>query len=193
MVVLAAGGSTRMGRPKQLLPWQDTTLLGHATRTALDAAVGPVLVMLGARADECLTTLRGLNVETHVHADWEQGMGSTITAATLEVMRRYPSAGALMLTTCDQPHVRAADLVAIDRTWRENDSAIVAATYADIVGIPVLFRRASYPMLTSLPYESGAGFLLKRLARKGDIDTVPVAGAAWDIDTPQDFEGRPTN
>src|SRR5580765_8406302 len=77
-LLLAAGGSSRLGQPKQLLPFGNGTLLRHAAETALEAALGPVIVVLGAVEEKCRETLAGLAVTVLANPAWEEGMGTSI-------------------------------------------------------------------------------------------------------------------
>jgi molybdenum cofactor cytidylyltransferase len=113
VAVLAAGSSTRMGRPKQLIEWHGATLIRHAAQTALDAAIGPVVVILGAGAEACLAAVTGMPLDEVIHTGWAEGMGSSVAVAAAYAHAHHPEAGALLLMACDQPKVTAADLIAL--------------------------------------------------------------------------------
>ena len=183
IVVLAAGGSTRLGRPKQHIPYRGATLLRHAAQIALDAALGPVLVVLGADAAACTLQLDGLNVRALVHAGWREGLGSTIRAAT-GAMATDDGVGAIILTSCDQPDVSAEDLRRLAGVYRQSGATVVGSSYAGTVGIPVLFDRSRFGVLETSAGDQGAKAILRA---EGDrLATIPCPSAAFDVDAEAD-------
>jgi CTP:molybdopterin cytidylyltransferase MocA len=184
VAILAAGASTRLGRPKQLVPWRGTTLLHHAARSALDAAVGPVWVILGSEAERCAAALAGLDVRVFRHDGWSEGMGSTIRVAA-EAALSDPGIGAVLVMTCDQPEVAADDLRRLAEEYRRSGAAVVASAYAGTVGIPALFGRSQFEVLAALRGDQGARSVL---AAQGDrLVSVPCEAAAFDVDTERDI------
>ena len=184
-MVLAAGGSSRLGRPKQLLPFRGTTLIAHAASVALRAGIGPVTVMLGAHAEQCRTALGGLSARVLINEHWADGMGSTIAAAARAALTNQ--ARALLLTSCDQPDVAADDLRRIAAAWRTGPATMVAAQYAGTFGIPALFAGPSLAALTGLAGDRGAKSLLEAAGRSLALVSCPAA--ARDVDTPDDAAG----
>ena len=106
LVLLAAGGATRMGTAKQLLPYLGRSLLRHAAEVAVASGLAPVLVVLGAQADRLETELAGLQVGIVTNDEWEKGMGGSIRAG-IRAMQAAATAGveAVVFTVCDQPLV----------------------------------------------------------------------------------------
>jgi molybdenum cofactor cytidylyltransferase len=183
IVVLAAGGSTRLGRPKQLIPYRGATLLRHAAQIALEAALGPVLVVLGANAESCGQELHGLDVRTLIHAGWRDGMGSTIRAAA-EALAADHAIGALILTACDQPQVSPMDLRRLAEEYRHTGATAVGSAYAGTVGIPALFDRSRFAVLETLSGDQGAKAIMRS---EGDrLATIPCPSAALDVDAEAD-------
>ena len=176
VVVLAAGGSGRMGRAKQLLPYLGHTLVEHAARTALASGASEVVVVVGARADEVRERLRGLGVRVVLNRDWERGMGGSIAcgvAALGEGIER------VVVALGDQPRITPAHL----RTLAERDGPIVASSYDGVVGAPCAFARSEFPRLLALEGDEGA----RSLIRNQQVETVPFAAANLDVDTPEDY------
>ena len=172
-----------MGAPKQLLDYQGQPLVRHAAEVALAAGCGPVIVVLGSRADEIRPALDGLAVETIINQRWREGMGTSIQAGLAALGPRVEAA---ILTLGDQPLVTSEFL----RKLRENDAAsehpIVAAWYSGTVGVPALFARAAFPQLLALgPNQGCKGVILKNQARATFVD---CPEAALDIDTPDDYQ-----
>ena len=183
VIVLAAGSSSRMGAPKQLLDYQGQALVRHAAEVALDAGCGPVIVVLGSRADEIRPALDGLAVETIVNQRWREGMGTSIQAGLAAL---GPRAEAAILTLGDQPLVTPEFLRKLRENHAASEHAIVAAWYSGTVGVPALFARAAFPQLLALgPNQGCKGVILKNQARATFVD---CPEAALDIDTPDDYQ-----
>lgn len=185
VAVLAAGGSTRMGRPKQLLEWRGITLIRRAAQTALDAGLGPVVIMLGSHAEECLAAVGGLKLDEVIHRGWSEGMGSTVAVAAAYMRAHQPHAGALIITSCDQPHIQPSDLVALRDAQAASGVPMAAASYDGVIGIPALFDASMILELMQMEGERGAAALLR--SRPRDVTPVPCPSAALDVDTPRDF------
>lgn len=185
-IVLAAGGSSRMGRPKQLLPFRGRSLLRHAAGVALAGGCDPVVVVLGAGADRLRAELDGLPVTTAENPDWEQGPGTSVRAGVAAV----GAADAVVFLLCDQPLVDAAHVRRLVAAHRATGRPMVASGYGGSVGVPALFARACFPALLATPPAAGAKPLLTR-----DPDAVAVVSfpaGAVDLDTPADYERRRT-
>lgn len=184
VVLLAAGGSTRMGSPKQLLPYNGRPLVRHAAETAIAADCGPVLVVLGAKIGEIRPALDGLDVVVVENTDWEQGVGASIRAGISGAEILGCEGAVLMLA--DQPRVTAEILRRLVEEHAETGRPIIASEYADTVGVPVFFTSEFFPQLKELhPAEGCKGVILAHLDRSIRI-ACPEAEA--DIDTPEDFE-----
>ena len=184
VIVLAAGASTRMGVPKQLLPWRGATLLQHAVQTALDTALGPVIVVLGAQAERCREALDRLAVATVVNAGWAAGQGGSIAAGVAELERLAPELEGVLILLHDQPAISAVRLVEFASARREGD-LVVAACYNGITGAPAWFRRDLFPELRELNGSSGARKIIE--AHAAHLRRVDLPEAALDIDTPTDY------
>lgn len=181
VVVLAAGGSSRLGRPKQLLPYLGRTLVEHAARTALASGAAEVVVVVGAEASAVRVALRGLRVRIVVNEAWAEGMGGSI-ARGVAALGDGIEAAAVALG--DQPRITPAHLRTLaDRTF-QTGKPIVASTYGGVMGAPCAFARSEFPRLLTLTGDVGA----RGLVRSGEepVETVEFAGANVDVDTPDD-------
>jgi molybdenum cofactor cytidylyltransferase len=178
-VVLAAGASTRLGQPKQLLVSGGETLVERAVRSAREAGCDRVLVVAGAVA---LTS----SAEVVLNRHWQDGIGSSIRCGVRHVMAHQSAADALLLLTCDQPKIDAMLLRTLLQSWERSGQPIVASSYADAVGIPALFARPFWDELLRLPDDSGAKPVIAADAAR--VATVPFPGGELDIDTPADLE-----
>lgn len=177
-LVLAAGSSSRLGRPKQLLVYQRETLLHRAVRTALAAGCAPVVVVTGALDAALRRAVADLPCRAVHNPDWAAGMGASIRAGLAGL---GPSAGVLVMS-CDQPLVSAPLLAALARRQRATGAPAVAAAYAGTFGIPALFAADALAALRAIRPGQGAKALLARYG--GALELVPAAEAAFDVDTP---------
>ncbi len=182
-VVLAAGASTRLGRPKQLVLHDGEPLVRRAAQLAHEAGASPVVVVLGARAPEVRAALDGLpDLIVVDHEAWAEGMASSLAAGVRALAARDDVDGAL-LAPCDQPRVGAAELAALLARFAAGAS-LVAAEYAGTVGAPAVVARAHFGALLALRGDRGAGGWLRAL---GDaVARVPLPAAAFDVDTAED-------
>jgi len=185
VLLLAAGASTRLGQPKQLLTYQGQTLLRRAAETAVAAAAGgPVVVVTGALHAALLPELAGLPV-TVVHCPaWAQGMGASLKAglAALETAGPLPE---LTVVLCDQPHVTAGLLGQLRATHAATGRPLVACEYDGVRGVPVFFAAEALPLLRALPEAAGAGQLLRQ--HPALVAAVPFPAGAVDVDTPAQY------
>lgn len=185
VVILAAGSSSRMGSPKQVLQFRGTSLLRRAALAALGAKCGPVIVVTGAYAELSRRELDGLDVREVLNTAWETGMASSIRVGIEELVSVDSDTDAAVLMVCDQPHVDAqviSDLVAAHRT---NGRPVVASMYGGSFGVPALFSSALFDELIRLEGRSGAKEVINRHASEAHF--LPLEGGEVDVDTPDDF------
>ena len=186
LILLAAGGSRRLGTPKQLLPdAEGTTLVRRAAETALGSACRPIVAVLGASADVVEAELAGLPLTTAVNPDWQTGMASSLSTG-LTALAGTDALDAVVVMLCDQPQVTSALLDSLITAYAETNTQIVACEYSGILGVPALFGPALFPALLSLTGDEGARRVVKNYA--GLITCIPFPEGTLDIDTPQDAE-----
>jgi molybdenum cofactor cytidylyltransferase len=183
LVLLAAGNSTRMGAPKQLLDFGGKPLLRHAAEVALSAGCDPVIVVLGARGQELRQALAGTPVEVVLNQRWADGMGTSIQAGVRALEHREVSGAILALA--DQPFITADFLRGLAEKSVETGRPIVASLYSGTAGVPVFFAREAFPMLMKLEPEQGCKGVI--LGHPADSLLVDCPEAAIDIDTPEDY------
>lgn len=182
-----------MGHPKQLIPYNGRPLVTNATEAALAAGAAPVIVVLGARADEirpALSHLSGVTVE--LNAGWESGLASSLTSGLHAALRDTTWDGVIAMLA-DQPLVDALVLRRIIAEFA-GGARIVASGYDGVPGVPALFGREHVPELLSLTGDTGAGSWLRSRAREAAI--VPLGSAVLDVDTPADLrrlDDRPSS
>jgi molybdenum cofactor cytidylyltransferase len=184
-VILAAGSSSRMGRPKQTLQFQGISLLRRATLAALDARCHPVVVVTGAHAELSCRELDQLDVHEAFNPDWETGMGSSVRAGIERLIGIDPDVAAAVLLLCDQPHVTANVVSSLLAAHHTTGKPLIASAYGDSFGVPALFSRTLFTELTQLAGSSGAKEIIKRHAWEAHF--LPFAEGEVDVDTPDDY------
>jgi molybdenum cofactor cytidylyltransferase len=181
-LVLAAGGSERLGRPKQLLSYGDATLLDHVLGTARACAFEQLLCVLGGSAPAIRAAVELDGVETVENHDFGTGCSSSIALA-LEAVD--PRADVLVLLLGDQPGVTPAAVAAL--VAGRGDAPLAACSYDDGRGHPLAFARSTFAELETLHGDKGVWKLLDR--RAADVVDVPVSGRIpLDVDTWEDYE-----
>ena len=183
-MVLAAGGSARLGKPKQLVLYRGRSLLRHAAEVALAgraAATRPVIVVLGAEAERLRPELAGLDVHVVVNDRWEEGLSTSVRAG-LDALVSAGAPAAALFTTCDQPLVTAHLLRAMVAAYEASrpPPPIVACAYAGTVGVPALFDRSLWGELGELRGDAGARGVIER--HLAETVRVPFPDAALDVD-----------
>lgn len=183
-LILAAGSSSRMGRPKQLLPWKGKTLLDYAVEKA-KRVTPSISVVLGANAEEILkkTTLR--DIDTTVHEGWSKGIGSSIAHGVAHLSRKSkPKAVLIMLV--DQPLIPLEHLKNLATSFFKSPSTIIATDYKGRHGVPAIFDSSHFDELCQLNNDFGARELMaKHLHTSNSIKSM---GQTIDIDTQENYE-----
>ena len=186
-VLLAAGGSRRLGSPKQLLTMHGVTLVARAARQLLDAGCSPVFVVVGANSAIVRDAVSMLAVECVENSHWERGMGTSIAAAVTRLNDvRFAHTPAVLIATCDMPTVTVAhleSLLAESHVGAQRvASAYAGADGSPVRGIPAVLPRADWPALAALDGDQGARALL----RDAETITVSLPNGQCDLDTPSD-------
>ena len=185
-VILAAGSSSRMGSPKQVLQFEGNSLLRRAALAALGAACRPVVVVTGAHAELCRREFDGLDVREALNPDWESGMASSVRAGIECLISMEPHVAATVLLLCDQPHVTSDVILSLVAAHHATGTSVVASAYDhQSFGVPALFSRTLFTELTELEGSSGAKEIIKRHASEAHF--LPFPAGEVDVDTPHDF------
>lgn len=182
-IVLAAGGSRRLGRPKQLLDWRGQTLVRHVVTTALSAGLTHVIVVLGAHSDEIKMELADFSVILVNNDDWEHGQ-STSVRASLEALPE--ETGAVVFLLVDQPRVSEELIRSLVTRHATTLAPIVAPMIDGKRGNPVLFDRETFADLKSLQGDVGGRALFDRypITYVESEETYLML----DIDTEEDYQ-----
>jgi len=187
VIILAAGSSSRLGKPKQLLDFQTETFIKHTVKTALQTACKPIIVVNGFLQEELNLEMENLPVKVVHNPDWEQGICSSIRAGTtaLSKIESSDQIDAVLILLCDQPLITAQHLNQLITQFYLDKRSIAATNYAAIQGVPAIFGKSLFPILQTLPGDRGAQWLFKEY--QDQLTVVPFEGAAIDVDTEDDY------
>lgn len=186
IIVLAAGASSRMTEPKQLLQFEGKTLLRRSVETAGASIYRPVVVVLGANFERARAEIEDLGVEIVFNGDWQRGLSSSIKTGIENLLKIAPDVAASLITLADQPFVTANHLDLFGERFALSNDLIIAAGYHETCGVPALFARAIFDDLRALSGDKGAKTIIEKYSQRLSVINLPEA--AFDIDTPQDFE-----
>jgi molybdenum cofactor cytidylyltransferase len=186
-VVLAAGASTRLGKPKQLIQMEGEPLLRRTARLAADAGCSPVFVVLGFEAERMRAQLEGLAATAVVNERWPEGMGSSLRRGMEAVCALEKQPAGVLLLVCDQANLTVEHLRRLLAEHGGDEQRIAASAYAGRSGVPAVFGRRFYAELLAVEGDRGAREVIERQA--GRIRTISWAAGERDLDEPEDLEG----
>lgn len=184
-VILAAGASRRLGRPKQLLPLGDHPVLAHTVAAARRTRLDPLLVVLGHAADEIRRQVDLTNLTVIQNPDYAEGLSTSVRLA----LRHLPDeVEAVVFLLGDQPLVEPAVIERLIAAFCERRAPIVQPRYPEGRGNPVLIARALFPELERLTGDTGARPLLERYGGEVHLVDVRAHRRPADLDTWEDYE-----
>src|ERR1700744_5336166 len=154
-IILAAGGSSRLGFPKQTLLYKGKTLLELSIEAGLKSKCNPVVVVLGANADAIEAGIKDNNITIIHNPNWPEGMASSIKVA-IEYINNIEEIDSAVMMLCDQPFVNRGLIDNLLYKQQQTGNTIVACAYKDTVGVPVLFKRSLFTESLSLQGQEGA-------------------------------------
>lgn len=182
VLVLAAGPSTRLGQPKQLVKLGGRPALHIVVSNAVAVAGHNVTVVVGAHARDLTHLLSQSSASMVVNRHWEEGMGSSIRCGLASLP---PGCGAVLVLLGDQVAVTADDLKRLVAAWKGEESVIAASLYDEHVGVPAIFPRVFFSELAEVRGDRGARHIIERNSYR--VVRVPMSNAAVDLDTPEDL------
>jgi len=191
IVILAAGNSSRMGKPKQLLEFDGQSLLDIVITESLNTNFRPVIVVLGAYATEIKQTSTRAEVIYAVNEDWGSGMSSSISFGLKTALSIDDEIENVIITVADQVHISSEIFEALDNEQEQSHKNIVASAYLQTTGTPALFNKMYFEELINLRGTSGAKGLIKQFLN--DTATIPFELGEVDIDTETDYNNLINN
>jgi molybdenum cofactor cytidylyltransferase len=185
LVILAAGASSRMGAPKQLLSFKNTTLLGTVIQNCKAVAVDKTYCILGANATEIEASHQNLGINFLQNADYENGLSSSIKKAIESILDRDPTIPGILFLLGDQPYITETQIKKYIQLHKEHPSKVITTAYNRGNGVPALFPNNHLRSLLTLQGDSGAKALLETITDK-IIVQLPKENLT-DIDTKEQY------
>ncbi|MDR7370135.1 nucleotidyltransferase family protein [Flavobacterium aquidurense] len=185
IIILAAGNSSRLGHPKQLLVYKNSTLLEHILEEASGVKDAIVIIVTGSNHELIEKEISYSEVKTVFNSDWELGMSSSINAGLTKLLYLFPEIEKCIFTVCDQPFVTTAIFENLITKYQKTGKGILASSYAETLGTPVLFDKKYFKALLELKGQEGAKKIIHRFLE--DTTSVPFEKGNIDIDTEDDY------
>jgi molybdenum cofactor cytidylyltransferase len=183
-IILAAGESSRFGRPKLLIAYRGIPLIRRAVEAAVEGGCSDVVVVLGAEAGAYAPLLADSGAHIALNPLYKEGMSSSIRCG---VEALPPECTAAVVMLADQPRIDGRIIRNLLQTHATSGKRIVAARYGDVRGAPVLFDRALFLDLLVLDGDRGARAVIETYPKEVADVTIP-SGAEADVDRPEDLE-----
>lgn len=175
-----------MGQPKQLLTFRNISLLQNVIIESKKITGAVVAVVTGAWQTQVENEAAGQDVLVFHNPEWESGMASSIRTGLGGLCKKYPELDAVILAVCDQPFLKEPNLTSLIREYILSDKGMVASSYNDTLGTPVLFSSHYFPALMELQGQEGAKKII--LSHADDSSSVDFPGGETDIDTREDYD-----
>jgi molybdenum cofactor cytidylyltransferase len=191
IIVLAAGSSSRLGKPKQLLEYKGGSLVQFAAGEAIRSCIGPVIVVLGAEAANIKQQLTRQQLHVIENPEWKEGMASSIRCGLTSLQEIDSVCDAAILMVCDQPYVSASLLNELVARQKETGKLIITSDYGKNIGPPALFHQQVFQELLQLKGDAGARSVVKN--HSNDMATVLFPRGIVDIDTTDDYKSLNKN
>jgi molybdenum cofactor cytidylyltransferase len=183
-VILAAGSSSRLGRPKQLVEYNGKTLLQHTIDCVTDIGFNPSILVLGANRDKILNQTETQNITVSGNSKWAEGIASSILYGLEESLRLNPSLQHILYLLSDQPYVNQDLLKRLINSHLNGSHDITACTYKNNIGVPALFEMKFFPDLMTLKGDIGAKKIM--IQHRDRVHTISFEDGALDVDTEED-------
>ena len=185
IVILAAGQSSRLGSPKQLLRFNEKSLLQHCVEEALQTNI-PVIMVVGANSQLIKYELKNLRITIAENKRWQEGMSTSLQCGLMAAKNINNEIDGIIFMVSDQPFVSVMLLNNLLRAQNENSLPIAACGYAGRLGTPVLFHKYFFDELIDLQGDSGAKKLIEK--NKNLATEVSFPEGVIDIDTVEDYK-----
>jgi len=186
ILILAAGSSSRMGEPKQLLAWKDTTLLENAIKNALASQCKVVSVVLGANAKAIRKQISEYQIEVIENTSWKSGLGTSIATGVDTLSDKTPDIDGLLVMLADQPLIDTVYLNLMIESFVKHRKPIIATAYKSRAGVPALFDKKYFDELVQLSADDyGAKKIINR--SNSEVFIIDPKYKSIDIDTPSEY------
>ncbi|MEW4925575.1 nucleotidyltransferase family protein [Algibacter sp. 2305UL17-15] len=187
IVILAAGASSRMGSPKQLLNWGNTSLIQHTLNIAKTTKAVKTFVVLGADSEKIKEEIKEAKVSIILNPEWELGLGKSIARAASVIFNSKENFDGILVALADQPFVTPSFLNQMIDEFSLNKNGIIATFYnTKKNGVPVLFAKSYLSELNKLDDDFGAKLILEKHESK--VKSLVPNFENLDIDTKEDYK-----
>jgi molybdenum cofactor cytidylyltransferase len=184
-IVMAAGSSSRLGQPKQLLIFQGETLLERAIAATEGVDFAEYVLVLGGNADQIQSTIDLSNSKVLINHNWSSGMASSMQLGLNYLIENH-QIDAVVILLCDQPFTHKEILNSLIARYKETKKGIISSKYGETLGVPALFDKKYFGEMLELISSEGAKKII--FSHREDMDSVDFPLGAIDIDTQEDYE-----
>ncbi len=186
IILLAAGSSSRMGKPKQLLLIDGEALLIKSVKASIHSKASDVAVVLGANYENHQALINNFSVGIIYNSEWDKGMGNSLKKGLNHLLSKNKKPDAVIVLVCDQPFLSSDNIDNLILQFEQTKSAIVASHYSGITGVPALFDGSFFESILQINDEYGAKRLIQQHADK--VTTIEFPQGIVDLDFPEDYE-----
>ena len=183
-IILAAGESSRLGQPKQLLTYENQTLIERIISITKTIDFEKTIVVLGAFAKQIEPILAATNVDIVINENWQNGMSSSLKKG----LENTKKSDAILVLLSDQPFVNSELIHQLIEKGKRSDFPIIATKYQGVFGVPALFKKIIFEAFENLNEQVGAKKVIKNYAKNNQVGFVSFEKAAIDIDTIEDYD-----
>lgn len=186
VIILAAGSSSRLGRPKQLVEFKGKLLLQQVIEVADFFQFATKMVVLGAKSNEIIKDIEPGNFRVVMNEEWEEGMSTSIKSGLAESLKSEKHLEHILILVSDQPFVSKENIDSLIKVQLENKAPATFSKYSGELGVPAIFSKELFSELGKLEGDQGA----KKLLINGEIEyqTVSFEAGNFDVDTKEDLE-----
>lgn len=185
ILILAAGESKRMGQPKQLLPYKNSTLLLEKIKQFQSLERVQVFVVLGAYFKDIFPSLRELPIKVVMNSNWQEGMGSSLSKG-IELIQKKDMFDRVLITLSDLPLMESSHYDELIELSKSSGKRIIQTEYEETSGVPVIFDKSLFNSLARLKNEEGAKPLIEKY--KKEVLKLRSKTPYFDVDTSDAYQ-----
>lgn len=186
VIILAAGSSSRLGYPKQLVEFNGIPLLQHCIDVAESLQLDFKFLVLGSKSEEILKEIKSRNFEVVINENWEEGMGTSVSKGVCEALKIENELDHILILLSDQPFVTKEKIQELIKVQLDTSKPASFSEYAGDIGVPAIFSRQLFSDLQKLKGDQGAKKLLHN--KNFRYGKVKFESGNFDVDTTADVE-----
>ncbi len=185
VVILAAGSSSRLGEPKQLIKFKNKPLLQNIIDHSQVLPFGSKVLILGAYQEEIKKNINAGEFRVIINEEWKEGIASSIRKGVTKSLEYTPNLENILFLLSDQPFVTGELIQELVDTHKKNDKVITGCSYNDTIGVPAIFNKDMFQELCTLKGDRGARVLIKKYS--DNVAVVSFDRGSVDVDEPNDY------